>query len=100
VQANPKHDENPVAAMLSEVWRLQRSAYLQHPVPSADERRTDLQQRTKPPFYTSGACCWRDDPGQYLQERALAGAVKSDNSDVLAAPDLETRIAEGQKLAG
>jgi coniferyl-aldehyde dehydrogenase len=44
VQADSKNDTDPVAVMLGDALQLQRAAYLAHPVPSADERRADLEQ--------------------------------------------------------
>jgi coniferyl-aldehyde dehydrogenase len=35
---------NPIAMMLGDALKVQRAAYLAHPVPSADERRADLVQ--------------------------------------------------------
>jgi len=41
---HPKATDNPVANALRCALRLQRTAYLAHPVPSVAERRADLQQ--------------------------------------------------------
>ena len=44
VQAASKDDQNPVAKMLGDAIKRQRAAYLEHPVPSVEARRTDLLQ--------------------------------------------------------
>lgn len=44
MQADSKREDNPVAGMLADALKLQRSAYLAHPAPGADERRADLVQ--------------------------------------------------------
>jgi len=44
VQAEQTPDKTSEAVMLGHALQLQRATYLAHPVPSADERRTDLLQ--------------------------------------------------------
>src|SRR5688500_18335808 len=63
------------------------------------ESRAELEQRDDAAAAADAAAGRRDDPGDDLEQRALAGAVRADDAEDRAALDVERHIAQGPQLA-
>src|SRR5262249_17147782 len=64
------------------------------------EARSHLDQGADAAADGKRSVCRGRDAGEDLENRALAGAVRPDQSDGLAPPDLEAHVTEGPELAG
>src|ERR1700704_2550509 len=62
------------------------------------EAGADFQQACHMPFDLDASFAGFGDAGQYLQQRALAGAIASDDTDDLATPDLEIDVLQRPEL--
>src|SRR5262249_13424040 len=59
----------------------------------------DLEQRADAAAQPGAALSRRRDPGEDLEQRALAGAVVADHAERLSALDLEADVAQSPELA-
>ena len=64
------------------------------------EAGADLEQRADPAAQPRLALGRRRDPGEDLEQRALAGAVVADDPEGLAALDLEVDVPQRPELLG
>ena len=83
-------------------WGMPRNAparrMLSRPDRSGVEAGAERQQARDVADDVDGALVRLDDPGEDLEQRALAGAVRPDDGEALAVDDPERDVAEGPEV--
>jgi hypothetical protein len=76
--------KNGVHAPAADAQECRVETYVFHAAQIGMETRSKLQERSHAPVYVDGSPVGRDQPGNQAQQRALPGAVGSDQGEALA----------------